>query len=81
MGMTKTVQAKSITTEQFLLAVDVLRAYGETPTAQSVARQLDLPVKVVCAKITKLDKQRVIEGCGCGCGSPIFDRPRPSSGS
>ena len=36
-------------------------------TAYSVAARLGLPVKVVMAKITKLDHQGVIEGCGCGC--------------
>lgn len=71
--MTKTVQAKNITTEQFLAAVRANRAEGRTPTSQSVAARLGLPVKVVCAKITKLDKQGVLWGsCGCGCGSPIF---------
>lgn len=79
------IQAKDITTDRFLDAARADRAEGwESPapgggtttyhhsTAYSVAARLGLPVKVVMAKITKLDHQGVIEGCGCGCSSPIW---------
>ena len=80
MTMDKTIQAKHITTEQFLAAVRADHSDGHVDhpeyhhaTAYSVAARLGVPVKVVCAKITKLNRQGVLWGsCGCGCGSPIF---------
>ena len=80
--MKKLIQAKHITTEQFLAAVraDHAEGWGTDDgtryfhsTAYSVARRLGMPDKVVMAKIDKLNKQGVLWGsCGCGCGSPIF---------
>lgn len=76
----KTIQAKHITTEVFLAAVRADYEHGWADgspwthsSAQSVALRLGVPVKVVCAKITKLERQGVLWGsCGCGCASPIF---------
>ncbi len=70
--MKKQVQAKHITTDQFLDAVHTARERHGYAATWSVAEVLGLPWKVVAAKVTKLDRQRVIEGCGCGCGSPIW---------
>ena len=78
--MRKNIQAKDITTDAFLAAVRADNNEGWVDgsgwthaTAGSVAMRLNMPYKVVCAKITKLDNQGVLWGsCGCGCGSPIF---------
>lgn len=68
----KRLQAKHITTDQFLGAVRTARQQSGCASTFTVAEVLGLPWKVVGAKVTKLDHQGVIEGCGCGCAEPIW---------
>lgn len=68
----KRLQAKHITTDQFLSAVRTAREQRGYACTFTVAEVLGLPWKVVGAKVTKLDHQGVIEGCGCGCAEPIW---------
>jgi hypothetical protein len=66
------MQAKDISTEAFIAAVEQATATYRYANVMTVARILDAPYKVVAAKTTKLDRQGIIEGCGCGCGSPMW---------
>jgi hypothetical protein len=70
------MQAKDITTAQFVAAAIEAHEREGVANTSTVSRSLgeDVPYKVVCAKTEKLDKQKIIEGCGCGCGSPIWLR-------
>jgi hypothetical protein len=67
--MSKNLQAKDISTDEFLAAVTLNRTerWGAPAVEWDVAVILQKPQKVVRAKAAKLIKQGVITGCACGC--------------
>lgn len=71
------MQAKDITTEQFLRAAQLCNERNGWAFARGVHEILaetfpDLAYKVTLAKLAKLDRQHIIEGCDCGCSSPMW---------
>lgn len=69
--MNKLVQAKSISDEQVLLAIQAAKSdYSEysSATLWRIREILnEFPPKVVLAKLRALTKRKVIDGCCCGC--------------
>jgi len=65
------VQAKDISTEDFLTAIG--KALALTPNISNwtncfqVAEILEVPKKVALAKFRTLRKQGLVDGCDCGC--------------
>lgn len=74
----KQIQAKHISTEAFVAAVQQLQRNDGYANVQKVADVLGMPWKVTAAKLKRLDRQGVVSGCWCGCGSPIFIKRDPS---
>lgn len=71
------MQAKDITTEEFLRAAQLCHERNGWAFARGVHEILaetfpELPYKVTLAKLAKLDRQHIIEGCACGCSSPMW---------
>lgn len=67
--MNKTIQAKDISTERFLVAIAENENVRGHPGAilWEMADILEIPRKVVQAKAKALIKQGIITGCACGC--------------
>jgi len=67
--MNKTLQAKHVSDEKFLDAMDASTEWRAPAWAQvgDIATALGVPEKIVRAKAKGLIKRGVITGCFCGC--------------
>lgn len=72
------MKAADISVADFVLAAYRANLVIGYASSHGVHAQLErmysepVPFKVVLAKLDKLDRQGIIEGCDCGCSSPLW---------
>lgn len=74
--MLKAIQAKHIPTGKVVAAIAAAPAVGSKPrmSRYDLAECLGFPLKVVTAKLAKMVRQKILDGCSgetCDCGTPF----------
>lgn len=78
--MNKTLQAKHVDEQKVLALIDrIEKEEGRWTLVVDLEKALELPRKVILAKMAALIKRKVIGGCACGCRGDYsrLEQPAP----